>query len=104
MAYESSQMLYKHEGYYKWTAKADHDNPYYKTGKDHSELNKTEGYEVLYFINHYADSRTWTNTLTNKQEPPSLHTYQKIERLIRQAPPRSTHKKVAEFITSNWNK
>jgi hypothetical protein len=48
MPFDRSQMLYN-DGYYKWTAKADHDNPYYRKGADHSEINKTEGYEVLYF-------------------------------------------------------
>lgn len=48
MAFVKSQMQYK----YEWTAGDDHDDPYYTKGTDHSELNRTEGYEMLYFINH----------------------------------------------------
>jgi hypothetical protein len=35
--------------------KQDPDNPYYRGGKDHDELNRTEGYEVQYFIEHSID-------------------------------------------------
>lgn len=49
MSFTKAEMLYDDGKYYKWSAKADHDNPYYTKGTDHSELNRTEGYEVLYF-------------------------------------------------------
>jgi hypothetical protein len=89
-------MLYDDGFYYKWTARADHDNPYYTKGTDHSELNRTEGYEVLYFINHIGKIH-W-NT-------PSLATYNKIERMIRYSVPSNirTHKKVADWIIANWS-
>lgn len=92
-----SQMQYNNGTYYKWTAKADHDNPYYISGTDHSELNRTEGYEVLYFINHIGDKH-W-------KEVPNLGTYKKIEKIIRHDVPSNirTHKKVADWIISNWN-
>ena len=93
MALERSQMLYND---YKWQAKADHDNPYYTKGSDHSEINKTEGYEVLYFLNHIG-GKCW-------QDEPSTATYQKMERILRNyVPSRSTHKKAEEFIVKNWN-
>ena len=69
MAFERSQMLYAD---YKWQARADHDNPYYTKGSDHSEINKSEGYEVLYFLNHIG-RKCWTNE-------PSVTTYQKMEK------------------------
>jgi len=78
MSYKKSEMLYNDGKYYKWVAKADHDNPYYIRGVDHSELNRTEGYEVLYFINHIVD-KYW--------EASSLATYQKIEKMIRYSIP-----------------
>ncbi|GAC1302671.1 MAG: hypothetical protein NVSMB24_07600 [Mucilaginibacter sp.] len=98
MSYEKSQMLYDDGKYYKWQAAADHDNPYYKAGTDWSELNRTEGYEVLYFINHIG-AKHWA-------DPPSLATYQKIEKMIRYDVPHSerTHKKIAEWIVANWSK
>jgi hypothetical protein len=51
MTFTKSDMLYDNGPYYKSTARADHDNPYYSKGTDHSELSRTEGYEVLYFVN-----------------------------------------------------
>lgn len=96
MAFVRSQMLYDDGKYYKWPAKADHDNPYYKQGTDHSEINKTEGYEVLYFLN-YIGKKRWEN--------PNTATYQKMERILREhVPAKSTHKKAEEFIVTNWNK
>lgn len=82
--------------YYKWTAKAAHDNPYYTKGVDHSELNRTEGYEVLYFINHFCDKHV--------SKPVYLETYLKVEKMIKDKVPAivKTHKKVADWIIQNW--
>ncbi len=90
--FQKSQMLYDDGEYYKWTAKAAHDNPYYTKGIDHSELNSTEGYEVLYFINHFCDKHI--------NKPINLSTYQYVERLIKEKipPTLKTHKKVADWI------
>src|ERR1700748_3861655 len=98
MSFARSEMLYDDGKYYKWTAKADHDNPYYTKGTDHSELNRTEGYEVLYFINHMGK--------VNFKSTPATATYQKIEKMIRDSVPSSirTHKKVADWIIDNWQK
>jgi hypothetical protein len=43
--YKRSDMVYQD---YKWQARADHDNPKIIGGTDHSELNRSEGYEILY--------------------------------------------------------
>lgn len=98
MSYLKTQMLYDDGKYYKWEAKADHDNPYYTKGTDWSELNRTEGYEILYFINHFADKHV-TGT-------PTLATYQTIEKMIRYDVPHNerTHKKIADWIINNWSK
>ncbi len=98
MSYLKSQMLYDDGKYYKWEAKADHDNPYYIKGTDWSELNRTEGYEVLYFINHIG-AKHWSTT-------PSVATYQKMEKMIRYDVPSNerTHKKIADWIITNWSK
>jgi hypothetical protein len=95
MSFTQSEMIYKD---YKWTAKADHDNPYYTKGTDYSELNRTEGYEILYFINHLGKKR-WT-------AEPNLVTYQKIEKMIREDVPHNirTHKKIEDWICDNWKK
>lgn len=90
-------MLFDDGKHYKWIAKEDHDNPYYTKGTDHSELNRTEGYEVLYFINHLVAKR-WSS-------PVNLATYQKIERMIKNNVPSNirTHKKIEDWIITNWS-
>jgi hypothetical protein len=97
MPFTQAQMQYNDGKYYKWNAKADHDNPYYIKGTDHSELNRTEGYEVLYFINHIG-KKHW-------DKEPSTATYQKMEKMIRYSvpPDTRTHAKVAKWIVDNWN-
>jgi hypothetical protein len=96
MAFLRSQMLFDDGAHYKWSARADHDNPYYRNGSDATLLNRTEGYEVLYFVNHMGD-KYWKNT--------SLPTYQKIERMIRYSVPHNirSHKSIEDWIIKNWN-
>lgn len=77
MTYKKTDMLYNDGKYYKWTAKADHDNPMFIHGKDHEEMDKTEGYEVLRFINQFAKSVSWSGS------GPGLSEFQKIEKMIR---------------------
>jgi hypothetical protein len=104
MPFKQSEMLYDDGKYYKWKAAADKDNPYYRAGIDHSELNKTEGYEVLYFINHLGKKWSWTDTTTRqKVDEPSLNSYRKLERMIKAAPARATHKALESWILMNWN-
>lgn len=97
MSFTKAQMLYDDGIYYKWNARADHDNPYYRHGSDYTELNRTEGYEVLYFINHIVDKR-WS-------PPVNTITYQKIERMIRYVVPHDirSHLKIENWIVNNWN-
>ena len=97
MSFEKPQMQYD-DGYYKWQAAADHDNPYYKKGADHSELNRTEGYEILYYINHLAN-RFWDGQQ-------SIALYHKLETAIRYTVPkdRRTHRRIEEWLLANWSK
>lgn len=97
MSFQRLQMLYDDGKYYKWDAKMDNDNPYYTHGKDHSEMNKTEGYEVLYFINHLG--RNFWETA------PNTATFQKVERMIKESIPGNirTHKAKEQWIIKNWN-
>ena len=94
MAYTKSDMVYND---YKWSAKADHDNPKITGGTDHAELNRTEGYEMLYFINHLATKWNWseTNKLANMKE---------LEKIIRTEVPSSirSHTKIADWISTNY--
>lgn len=93
MALTKSELVYTD---YKWTAQADHDNPYYRAGTDYSQIDKTQGYEVLYFLNHIG-AKLWTN--------PNIATYNKMERILRNnVPGHSTHKAAEDFIIRNWDR
>lgn len=95
--FQKSQMLYDDGEYYKWTAKAANDNPFFIQGVDYSELNRTEGYEVLYFINLFCDEYF--------EDPLNIETYQKVEELIRFNVPSfiKTHDGVTKWLLENWN-
>ena len=97
MTYTRAQMLYNEGEYYKWETPGDHNNPAYKKSTDRTELNRTEGEEVLYFINDIGETR-WKNV-------PTLPTYQKIEKMIRHSVPSNirTHKKMEDWIIDNWS-
>lgn len=103
-AFTKADMLYDDGVYYKWKAGDDHDNPYYTGGKDHAELNRTEGYEVLYFINHLEQKWTWTETTSGKAATAGIASLQKIERMIRYSVPGHIHKRedIAAWILNNW--
>ncbi len=83
-------------GDYKWIARADHDNPKIIGGTDHAELNRSEGYEMLYFINSLAKTWNWDSS----NIIPSL---QHLEKIIRTEVPSSirTHTGIKEWIASN---
>ncbi len=82
---------------YKWQAYADHDNPKIVGGNDHAQLNRSEGYEMLYFINSLG--RTW-----NWDGYP-LASYQHLERIIRNEVPSSTrtHTGIKDWIVSKYD-
>jgi len=93
MTYKKSDMVYKD---YRWTALADHDNPKIIYGTDHSELNRTEGYEMLYFINSLAHTWNWQNV--------ALPSYQHLERIIKEEVPSSirTHGGIKDWIGAKY--
>ncbi|MDP9048452.1 MAG: hypothetical protein M3N14_09965 [Bacteroidota bacterium] len=99
MGFERPQMLYDDGKYYKWVAGDGRDNAYYyyKPGAGWADLNRTEGNEVLYFINHIA-AKHWPDDT-------GLATYQKIEKMIRFDVPHSerTRKKIAGWIVANYS-
>ncbi len=91
--YKKSDMVYTD---YKWQAYADHDNPKIIGGTDHSELNRSEGYEMLYFINSLGRSWGWDNY--------PLASYQHLETIIRTEVPSSTrtHSGIKGWIEANY--
>lgn len=91
--YKRSDMVYKD---YKWEAYADHDNPKIIGGTDHAELNRSEGYEMLYFINSLAKSWRWDGY--------PLSSYRNLETIIQTKVPSSTrkHSGIKEWIEANY--
>ena len=96
MPYEKSQMLNNADGYYNWSTEADKNNAYYQRSEDNTTLDRSEGYEVLYFINHIATTR-WS--------APELAAYHKIETQIRNYVPEilHSHLQIEQWIFENWN-
>lgn len=76
---------------YKWHARADRDNPQIIGAQDHSEWNRTEGYEMLYFINSLAKTWNWNDNLSS---------YQHLEQIIRNEVPSiiRTHPAIKDWI------
>lgn len=80
---------------YKWTAKSDHDNPKFIGAQEHSELNRSEGYEMLWYINSLSKTWNWNDILTSHQH---------LEKIIREEVPSSirTHSAIKEWIANKY--
>lgn len=94
MEYTRSQMVYKD---YKWNARAGHDNPRFIGAQERAMLNRSEGYEMLWFINSLAKTWSWTNI--------SQSSYQHLERIIRENVPGDirTHNEIRKWIASRYD-
>ncbi len=56
MQYLKKDMFYSG---YEWKAGDDFDDPKFLKYQEHSELNRSEGYEMLWFINYCAKAWNW---------------------------------------------
>ena len=94
MVIRKSNLLYKD---YKWTAEANHARPKIISGTDDSELHRTQGNEMLYFINSLAKTWVW-------QQATSFASYQHLEKIIRFEVPSiiSTYSGIMNWIGSNF--
>lgn len=92
--YKTSEMVYSHS--YKWNAKADHDNPKIINGNEASELNRDEGYEMIYFINSLGKTWKWSGE--------DKVAYQKLEKAIKTKVPSNirTHGGIKNWIEQNF--
>lgn len=81
---------------YKWTAVADLDNPKIVGNPDNTLLNRTEGYEMIYYIRSLAKSWDWPDD--------AIKAYQKLEKTIRTKVPETirTHGEIKSWIQSNF--
>lgn len=82
--YDKSDLSYE----YNWTE-------YSETDLEKKQLNPNEGYEVLCFINGFAEKHRFVNKITGTI----------IERLIKQHLPKniSSHDKIMEWLENNDN-
>ncbi|ABQ03950.1 hypothetical protein [Flavobacterium johnsoniae] len=80
---------------YSWAADGG-DNPHYKGDLDKEKVDKTEGYEVVYFCNDFLV--TYDKELTKEN-------FQKIERLLREELFRKIEKRseLNKSIYEYWN-
>lgn len=94
MSYQKNEMVYEEQ--YKWTANANHDNPHVRDGKEGMELNRSEGYEMLDFINALAKDWKWENV--------DLSSYRNLERIIKNQVPHHIHKheEIKRWIELNY--
>ena len=78
---------------YRWTARPE-DNPNFRRGSDYMNFNREEGYEVLYVINHFLDSKNLKSAASG----------QKAERLIHHKLPSRvfTHTELYEWLSQRW--
>jgi len=89
-------MLYAGSSYYTWKAKEEDDNPNRRGGKDREELDRTEGYEVLYFLKKYVPAWEGKNA--------ALKQYHKAEEMLRHKVPKSLRKQteIANWMAAHW--
>lgn len=94
MQYSSKDMVFQ----YKWYARADHDNPKIIGGTDHAQLNREEGYEMLYFIRSLAKSWGWSYSTP-------ISSFQHLEKIIKNEVPSSTrsHSGIKTWIESKYS-
>jgi hypothetical protein len=94
MPYTKNQMCF-HD--YHWAAIANYDNPKFIAGSDQTELDRVEGYEILFFINSLAKTWNWSDN-----EFSCKH----LEQIIRNEVPSTiiTHSRIKDWISSNYNK
>lgn len=91
MALISATQLYYKD--YSWTA-IHGDNPKVSGVPDNTLLNRREGYEILYFVNKFAEIHGFKNK----------ESAIKTERMIREEVPHNIHsqRNIKEWIDTNW--
>lgn len=92
MPFQRSEMLYT----YNWSTKYENDDPRVTGEPDSTLLDRTEGYEMLYFINSCARKWNWTGYLTSA--------YQRLEKIIKTEVPSDirSQQKIKEWIESRY--
>lgn len=78
---------------YRWTARPE-DNPNFRKGSDYRNLNRSEGYEMLFVVNEFLKLKGLTSTASG----------QKVENLIKGKLPSRvfSHTELYSWLTSHW--
>lgn len=90
--YSKTDMVYND---YSWTVYSN-DNPKITGEPDNTFLNRKEGYEILYFINKFAEIHSLKQKASGE----------KIEKTIREKVPSNIHsqKEIKKWVFDNWDK
>jgi hypothetical protein len=93
--YQITDMVY-HD--YQWEAYTDHNRPRVIMDFDHAELNRSQGYEMLFFMNSLLRTWGWDDY--------PLPVYQHLEKIIRiEVPARAkTYSVITRWIETHYNK
>ena len=85
---------------YSWSASAQHDNPLLRGHPDRDLLNRSEGYEVLAFLNAFASSTHHGDTKAKFGKREAL----KAERALHSLVPSNIHSRarIMEWLRTNW--
>jgi hypothetical protein len=99
MSFKRSDMVYtdgEFYKYYKWSAKQDRDSPSFVKDEHYNQLNRIDGFGVLFFINQFCA----------KHGLDDIHSFQKAERMIKQDLPETLkiHQEIENWIVINWHK
>lgn len=80
---------------YSWSTKYTNDDPKITGEPDSTLLNRTEGWEMLYFINKCGEKWNWSGN--------STESYRKLEKAIRTKVPSDIRSqiKIKEWIEAN---
>lgn len=78
---------------YRWAARPK-DNPNFRKGSDYRNLNRSEGYEILFAINEFLKLKGLT----------SITSGQKAEKLIKEKLPSRTysHTELYKWLNEHW--
>ena len=91
--FKKSDMVYSD---YSWKASSNLDDPKVISGNDYNELNRSEGYEMIYFIRSLAKSWEWKDD--------AIRACQKLEKTIRTRVPSNIqrHGDIKSWIEANF--
>jgi hypothetical protein len=94
MAYKKIDMAFFD---YNWNTKTGDDDPECINDHEHTELNRTEGFEMLHYINSLAKTWGW--------QTDNISSFRHLERIIRNEVPENirAYADILNWIENNYN-